>query len=211
MALSAVRPASRNPKNHDGPAIAASIGRFGMAEQPLMDERTGRLVAGHGRLDQLTEMHAAGQDPPDGISVNPDTGEWLVPITRGWSSRSDPEAEAYLLASNQLTVLGGWDNTDLAGMLADMDPELAEIAGWSAGDVADLVKMLEPPDLDDLGEGLGDPDESDMWPVIRIKAAPHVAAAWRSHLDTHGEDESAALAALLKLDPHSPPPSDWTP
>src|SRR5205809_5221565 len=80
--LSEVRPAPRNPKAHLGDAIRTSIGRFGVAELPLIDERTGRLVAGHGRIDQLTAMRADGQDPPEGVRVAPDGG-WLVPVVRG--------------------------------------------------------------------------------------------------------------------------------
>ena len=163
--LSEVRPAPRNPKAHLGDAIRTSIGRFGVAELPLIDERTGRLVAGHGRIDQLTAMRADGQDPPEGVRVAPDGG-WLVPVVRGWSSRSDTDAEAYLVASNSLTALGGWDDDGLAellGELAEFDPALLEVTGYSQGDLEEM--------LDDLGNrtelppALNDPDEVRGVPV----------------------------------------------
>lgn len=213
MPLSDIRPAPRNPKEHDGPAIRGSIERWGLADLPVLDERTGRLVSGHGRLEQAQTMYAAGQDPPDGVEVDPSTGEWQLPVVRGWSSRSDPEAEAYLVMANQSTIMGGWDQRGLADVLSDLaaiDEELLNASGFNAGDLEDMLKLLEAPDLDALGEGLGDPDPSDTWPVVRIKAAPHVAAGWRSHLDTH-VDENAALAALLELDPEQAPPSGWSP
>ncbi len=42
--------AARNPKWNAEEEIRWSIGRFGLAELPLLDERTGLLVAGHGRV-----------------------------------------------------------------------------------------------------------------------------------------------------------------
>lgn len=213
MPLSAVVGATRNPKRHAEQEIRASISRFGLAEVPLIDERTGRLVAGHGRIDQLIAMRDAGQDPPDGVLVDK-AGEWLTPVLRGWSSRSDAEAEAYLAASNHLTVLGGWDQDGLAELLrdvADADTSLLLAAGYTPDDLADMLKLLEPPDLDQLGRDLGDPDPADTWPIIRLKVPHHVAAAWRSHVEMHDGDEPAALASLLEVDLADPPPSDWTP
>lgn len=115
LPLSRVVPADANPKKHDDARIRKSVGRFGYVEPITMDERTGKLVAGHGRLEALATMQAEGQTPPDGIVVQ--DGEWCVPVTRGWSSRSDDEADAYLIASNQLVTAGGWDDSGLSEML----------------------------------------------------------------------------------------------
>lgn len=128
MPLPDVLRAPRNPKGHAGELIARSITRFGVVELPAIDDRTGRLVAGHGRLDDWQQRRLAGETPPDGVDVDPDTGEWLVPVTRGWASRTDAEAEAYLVLSNQVTTAGGWDDAALAQLLADLrdeDPTLA--------------------------------------------------------------------------------------
>jgi hypothetical protein len=146
--LSGIQPAPRNPKAHHAEGIRTSIGRFGIGELPLIDERTGRLVAGHGRVDQLTAMRADGQDPPEGVSVAPDTGEWLVPVVRGWRSRSDMDAEAYLVASNNLTTVGGWDDAGLAALLGDLaafDPALLEVTGFSQGDLLAELPAANPP------------------------------------------------------------------
>ena len=74
MRLAEVQSAKRNPKRHSED-IGASIGRFGYADGVILDERTGRLVAGHGRLDELRRMQAEGEEPPDGIRVNGE--DWL--------------------------------------------------------------------------------------------------------------------------------------
>ena len=130
--LTNVLRAPRNPKRHNAELIANSISRFGVVESPAIDERTGRLVAGHGRLDDWVARKAAGENPPDGIEADPDTGDWLVPVQRGWASRSDADAEAYLVISNSSSEKGGWDDANLAQLLADLrdqDPGLLDLTG----------------------------------------------------------------------------------
>ena len=109
LPLSEIERWPRNPKKHDIPGIKDSLRRFGFIETPVRDERTGKLVAGHGRIEGLTSMRDAGEDPPGNIRVRPD-GEWLVPVTCGLSFKDDLTAEAYIIASNRLTELGGWDD-----------------------------------------------------------------------------------------------------
>lgn len=155
--LTFIEAAPRNPKRHAGDAIKKSIDRFGFAELPLIDERTGRLVAGHGRLDQLAAMRKDGQAPPDGVRVD-DAGEWLVPVVRGWQSRSDADAEAYLVASNRLTTLGGWDNEELGQLLSDLrdiDPDLLAVTGYNPDD---LDTLLNEAGVEELPPALNDPD-----------------------------------------------------
>lgn len=138
-------PATRNAKRHNTDALRQSIGRFGFASPALRDERTGRLVVGHGRTETLAAMRDAGQDAPDGVQVDR-SGRWLVPVVSGWASRTDAEAEAYLLADNRLSEIGGWDNDSLAemlGSLASTDYDLAEMAGWDAAALDDLIAASE--------------------------------------------------------------------
>lgn len=119
VALDDLEGALRNPKRHATKALRGSIDRFGYVEPVVVDERTGRLVAGHGRLDDLRARKAAGEAPPAGVDSEGDA--WLVPVLRGWSSRSDAEAEAYLVASNRIGEMGGWDPTMLSELLGDLD------------------------------------------------------------------------------------------
>jgi hypothetical protein len=145
--LPEIQKALRNPKRHDRQGIAASVGKFGLVEVPTIDERTGRLVAGHGRLQDLTDRHAAGQTPPDGVQLDAD-GVWLIPVNRGWGSRSDAEAEAYLAASNKLTENGGWHHDQLDAMLADVaavDLDLAAATGFSVDYLSDLLDTPDTP------------------------------------------------------------------
>ncbi len=125
--LTTIERAPRNPKKHDERAIEESFNRFGIADLPLIDERTGRLIAGEGRINQLTSMQKAGSPPPAGVQVD-DTGEWLVPVLRGWASKDDQEADAYLVISNRLVENGGWDEKELMDLLHTMDTDLRTIA-----------------------------------------------------------------------------------
>ncbi len=153
--LDDVRPADRNPKRHDHATLAASVRRFGFVEPMVRDERTGRLVAGHGRLDELRMARArAPQSPPDGVRI--EAGAWLVPVLAGWSSRNDSEAEAYLVASNRTVEAGGWDETVLTDLLSDLEPlgpDAFEGIGYSLDDaLAMLSKRLgEETEPDDAG------------------------------------------------------------
>ena len=117
-----------------------------------------RLVAGHGRYLQLRQWAEEGRAAPDGVEVDED-GRWLMPVIRGWSSRSDDDAEAYLIASNQLTVKGGWDDRMLAEVLHDLgEAQMLDLTGYETDDLAALEDALSA--VDDEGEpGEGDPPD----------------------------------------------------
>lgn len=139
--LESIIPAPRNPKLHQVERIRRSMAHYGVVEPPVLDERTGRLVAGHGRIQALSEARSVGLDPPEGVRLG-SQGEWLVPVIRGWRSSDDAEAAAYLVTSNELTITPGWNEEGLAELLADMDRELADIAGFDF----DRLSALLPPE-----------------------------------------------------------------
>lgn len=128
MPLATLQRAHRNPKVHDTAGIRASISRHGYVEPIVMDERTSRLVAGHGRLDDFEARKAAGESPPEGVRLG-DEGEWEIPVWRGWASASDADAEAYLVGSNELAGRGGWDQKRLAEIFGTY----REDADWFLG------------------------------------------------------------------------------
>ncbi len=144
--LSELKRHPRNPKDHDNGAIAKSIERFGYIAPILMDERTGYVVAGHGRIDTLVALKEQGKGAPARIDVR--RKEWYVPVVRGISFNSDHEVEAYLVADNRLTTLGGWNEPDLAGLLQELaneDHALFEATGFDDADLQALLDELTPP------------------------------------------------------------------
>ena len=148
--ISDVKGAERNPKQHS-PELGSAIDRFGFADGVILDERTGRLVAGHGRLERLKLMQEEGQDAPDGIRVL--KGKWLLPVQRGWSSRSDKEAEAFLVAHNRLTEAGGWDDRALFELLEQFEGD--DLAGLGVDEtyLGELQERVDELNEEDLPEG----------------------------------------------------------
>jgi hypothetical protein len=140
--ISQITPAKRNPKEHDIPAIVASIRRFGFRAPLIEDAASKRLTAGHGRLEAAGVLVAeAPKAPPPGIKVAED-GEWMLPVIRGMSFASEQAAEEYLLADNHLVELGGWNEAELAPLLAQIakrGEEAVAAVGWSADAIAELA------------------------------------------------------------------------
>lgn len=128
----------RNPKLHDEAGIDESLQRFGFTAPLLLDETTGRIVAGHGRLEALLRRRAAGKPPPARVRV--EGRRWLVPVLRGVSFASEAEAEAYLVADNRLTERGGWDQEALGEIVRDLQESGAGLAG--TGFAADYGQRL---------------------------------------------------------------------
>lgn len=220
-----------NPKEHDLPAVIRSIASLGYTAPVMLDERTGRLILGNGRLAALRVIRAyvngddieeryeplfgekpvkkglSGADgaarPPGGIRIDGD-GRWLVPVVRGWASADDDHARAAVIADNQLTIKGGWDERALAEWLdeiGDVDADLLEVTGFSREDLDDMLAALAPPpDLDDLANEYGDPDDSDLWPVIRVKVPPHIRNAFYSLTENAGgTEDSTRFIHLVEL------------
>lgn len=153
-----------NPKDHDLDLLDESFDRFDFTEPPLIDERTGLLAAGHGRIERLRQRRDAGAPAPEGVVVAGD-GVWLVPVVRGWASKNDDEARAYLVASNKTTEAGGWRDDLLAPLLDDLRRSAErglDGVGFSQEDVDALLASLdEPADSDteppvEVGSGLAD-------------------------------------------------------
>lgn len=164
--LDNVPPAFRNPKGHDKAHLRESIRVHGFADAGILDERTGRLVAGHGRTEELIDMRSDGERIPDGIMVDED-GMWLVPIQRGWASRNDAEAEAFIIRHNRLVEAGGWDDRMLAEMLHDVHAADADLFDGMGVTSDELDKLLSTVDADRLGE---DPPDHDAGSVADMPA-----------------------------------------
>lgn len=190
-------PADRNPKAHDADMIDGSLDTFGYVELIAEDGRTGKLIAGHGRLEGLARREQARPDePPDGV-IRGDDGAWLVPILVGWSSKDDDEAEGYLLISNRAAMAGGWQTRPLAEYLADLDsraPGLRRL-GWDDEDYASLVvdagalAEQEGRFLDDLAGG----DETGSDPGPRPRGAGADVVDLRLPMADRQRDEAVAL------------------
>lgn len=199
--LDDVVPADRNPKEHAIPDIVTSVRRFGFTAPLLHDERTDRLVAGHGRLDALRAIRDS-DDPkvPNGITLGPD-GAWLVPVVRGWASTDDAHAEAYLVADNRLTERGGWDDHALAALLEDVrdySPDLLAATGFSGDDLDALLASVTGDDAGGGREPLNDPDEVPEAPDEPTCRPGDVWVLGAHRLAVGDSTDPAVHAALLR-------------
>ena len=160
--LTTVKRWPRNPKEHDLGQIHQSMARFGFVNPLTVNEATGELLAGHGRLDTLEQRHAAGEPPPDGIQAN--NGHWMIPVVRGITLATE-EAAAYTIADNRLVELGGWNDTDLAAILQDMNN--LDGIGFDQDDLDEILKGLNPPEpVEDPGPQIDRADElREKWGV----------------------------------------------
>lgn len=182
MLLADLRPDPRNPKEHDVPAIMALLRRGVTDVVAVIDERTGKLIAGHGRRMALLEMEAtaleegdASDGPPPGIRLA-DDGRWLVPVGRGWSSKDAKEARTYLVGLNQLTIAGGWNRAALYSTVAGLDAAHLAGTGFTLADVTALRSefgpQLPPPTDDDFDPT--PPADPVSAPGDRWQLGPHV-------------------------------------
>lgn len=148
--LGSLRADPRNPKAHDEGLIGASINRFGLLDVIVQDGRTGYIVSGHGRQKVLRAMKERGEVPPEGVLVDEQTGDWQVPVIVGWSSRSDTEAAAALIALNRSTELGGWVDDSLLGlldMLVEEDDSALAVVGFGEDEIEVLRNKVSAMDV----------------------------------------------------------------
>jgi hypothetical protein len=147
--LDLVRTEEKNPKDHDIEEIIRSINRFGFVQPLLINETTGKLIAGHGRLEAIKEIQSRGLPIPSGISEK--KGKWFVPTIRNVSFEDDQEANAYIIADNRLVELGGWDSDKLDSMLIDLKSSgerSMEGIGFTELDITKLKNNKVDPEIE---------------------------------------------------------------
>lgn len=153
--------APHNPRRHDVDGIADSIAERGFNAPPLLNEKTGQYVFGHGRTKGLRLLCDRDvQKVPRHIRLA-DDGEWMLPVIRGVSFKSKAEAEEYLVADNRLTELGGWDPGKTAKILGRIRDRKRLIGtGYTPAQVERLLKQVR------RGRPVKDPD-ADVVPRVK--------------------------------------------
>lgn len=149
--LDALAPATRNPRTHNLGEIKSSIFELGFNDPPTLDERTNKLVEGHGRVEALNAMMKSGAKPPKHVQVE-DDGMWKIPVVRGVSFDSDAQAERYILAHNRLVERGGWNMEMLGEIFVDLRDESLPAIGWDSKEVDRILKSLDPEPPNDFQE-----------------------------------------------------------
>lgn len=173
--ISDLKPYSKNPRKHsevDLTAIRRSIEKFGWTNPILVQESTGLVIAGHGRL-----MAASSA----GLST--------VPVI--YLNLDDLAARAYTVADNQLATLSEWDEDLLAEELGSLAREGFDLDVIGFQD--DFLSAL----IDREGSTVvGDPEE-----IPEVPAAPITARGDVWELGAHrlccGDSTSEADVKML--------------
>jgi DNA modification methylase len=127
-----LRPYARNARTHSAKQIAqiaASIKAFGF-NNPVLVDREGGIVAGHGRVEAAKQIGLA-----------------TVPVIR-LEHLSDAEKRAYILADNKLAEKAGWDREILAIELQhlialELDFDVS-LTGFELPEIDILIDELSP-------------------------------------------------------------------
>jgi hypothetical protein len=186
--LSDLVPADRNARLHDLPTLQAKMDRFGYLDPIVIDDRTGKMIGGHGRLETLQTARAAGLDAPEGIVVG--KTDWQVPTMQGWASKDDAEADAANIALNPAPDDPGYDVDVLAAILADVAKTDAgyEGTGHDAGTLEELLAAVaEFPTLP------GAPDIPAVQPFAVADLKPHPR-----NYQEHTEEQLDHLAQAIQ-------------
>ena len=144
--------AERNPKAHDIPGIIDSIREDGYVDPIVINEKTGRVVAGHGRIEALDSMRAAGEEAPGGIETD-GRGEWFIPVLRGKEWKSEAAAENYLIRVNDLVMTGGYVKRQLWEILEEKRKAKGEDGIRAAGFNLERLRKMTPTDKRERLEG----------------------------------------------------------
>lgn len=141
-----------NSKKHDTAKLIDSIQRYGFRDPIAFDSNlndgTGGIVEGNGRLESLVEMRDAGKTLPRGIKEG-----WKVPVLFGLDATSEEEAVAFSVEHNW-SVMWGIDDLDLDFVKSMFDENaLKEQLEW-----LDAENSLPISVDDNLNELLGNLD-----------------------------------------------------
>lgn len=129
--IDSLRPDPDNPRTHNEAnlsAIKGSFDAFGQVEPLVVQKGTGRIIAGHGRLEAMTRR---GDTEADIVEVEVD----------------DQKAAALAIALNRTGELAGWDMPKLAQVLKALPEDLLPATGYDAGQLTDILAEINPPTI----------------------------------------------------------------
>lgn len=168
-----VFPDERNPRLHGErniEAIMDSFRQFGQVEPLLVQEGTGKLIAGHGRLEALGRL-----------------GETEVDVV--YLDINEQAAMALNIALNRTSELGEWD----VGVLGDLLDDLSGYdLGFDTGEAASLTGE-EYQEVSDITEReTGAPQRLTF--ILSGDSIDRV----RQHLKQYGPDKNEAILKWLE-------------
>lgn len=176
----------KNPRKGDVEAIAGSL-RVNNQYRPIVVNKgthTGRpneVLAGNHTL--MAARSLAEED-----KAWNEIDAWVIDV-------DDDQASRIVLADNRTADIGSFDDQLLVDLLGEL-PSL-EGTGYSDDDLDMLTDLLDgAPDLDDLADDYGEPEDKDFNITLRFSVQPHIADQWGDWAKAYDSDEEAFEALL---------------
>lgn len=146
----------QNPKSHAMSDIISSIKKYGFGSPPKYDitlnDGRGGLVFGNGRTHALKWMRHSGDNPPKGILLNRENGEWGIPCLFGVDASSQTLAKQFAIDHNNITLAGGnmthfdmsklYDPDSYISVLDELVAEGNELVTVDFGDLTSLKNAI---------------------------------------------------------------------
>lgn len=202
MGLGEIPPAERNPKAHALGLLILSIGRFGFCEPALLDERTGRLIGGHGRLEAVRAINAwreggggAGGNKAAaaaGYDLPADVWDEYDEVTGGVDPGGAGEPEGIAVDEAGVwsaPVVRGWssaDDDEAEALLIALN-RLPEAGGWDTRGLAEILGGMDTDLLEVAGYEAADLDAI----LAEAGALDDAAAQWEDA--GYGDESGGAL------------------
>jgi ParB-like chromosome segregation protein Spo0J len=188
LPIDGLQPYPGNARVHDDEALDESAdanGQYRSIVAREMGDELPQVLAGHGTWGAFTRR-----------------GDTSIRVEL--IEADDVEARRIVLADNGSNRKASYDDQALLALLdaAAADGGLTG-TGWDDAARADLERLAgDLPDLDDLADEHGEPDDRELWPVIRIPVPADVRAEFLA-LMQHPEfeawhEEHERFAALVK-------------
>lgn len=150
----------RNPKAHDLGDLHLSLDRFGFLQRIVVNDTTGHIIAGHGRVDAMRQRKVRGLAAPENVTT--DGNEWMIPVDHVTVDADQQEAAA--IALNRIGE-GDWDEALLVKVLADIAAASnLDGTGFTAEDVDFMIAqdVRDWSDLDAESESYAGYEEVDV-------------------------------------------------
>ena len=184
--LADIRLDPANANEHDDAGIqdiVMSIAEFGF-DQPVLLRQDGQLIAGEGR-------YLAAQS----------LGMEAIPAVR--TPLNSIDATRRGIGDNVIARKSKLNEEKLAALLASLrneDEKLLRGTGYDDTALDHLLKAVTPPNLDDLEDEFGERNETDFWPVIRVKVSPETHAQYQAVMEQiEGDDEATKFDTLVSM------------
>jgi hypothetical protein len=167
-------------KKHDINKIKQSIIKYGFIDPPKWDSNLNGFVFGNGRteavINLLKELKNSNKNPPPGIGIHKESGEWCIPCKFGIDANNETSALALSIDHNNLTVGGAdieiskmWNEMEYLNLLNELKEDSYLPISVNQSDLDNLIKDLasNTPDEDI------DKDSEDKEKTKKMKICPN--------------------------------------